>query len=298
MPTSYDALIIGGSYAGLSAALALGRSLRRVLVIDAGQPCNRFAKHSQNFLTQDGRPPGRIAADARAQIERYPTVRFVEELATDLRGEDGDFRVTTASGMTYRGKKLLFATGLADELPELPGMMACWGKTVIHCPYCHGYELKQRPTAVLINNDHAPFMARLVRNWTDELTLLTNGPAAFDVAEVTRIGVPVDERPLRELIHTNGVLQRVTFETGEALPVGAMYLHPRVSQHCPLPERHGVALAEHGLLRIDEAQSTSVAGIYAAGDCTTAFRSVANAVAQGNRAAAMLNHALVAEAYA
>lgn len=293
MPPLYDTIIIGGSYAGLSAALALGRSLRCVLVIDGGEPCNRFAAHSQNFITQDGRPPHQIVADAKAQIKRYDTVYFTTDTAVEMRGKNDAFVITTASGTDYKGRKLLFATGLHDTLPDLPGVRACWGNTIIHCPYCHGYEVKQRPTAIFSNNEHAPFMVRLIGNWTDELTLLTDGPATFDTAAIIAAGISVDERPLEAVAHDQGRLKQVQFKTGKPLSVAAMYLQPAVAQKCLLPEAHGAATDEQGFLVVNNAYETTLEGIYAAGDCTSSFRSVANAVAQGNLAGAMINHALL-----
>ena len=294
MEQPYEVLIIGGSYAGLSAALCLGRALRRVLVLDSGTPCNRFAPHSHNFLTHDGNAPGEVATTGREQIQaHYDTVEFVDARATDVAGQDGEFTITTDSGTSYRAQKLLFATGLADAYPDLPGFDACWGKSVIHCPYCHGYEYRGQPTAILMNSEHSGYMSRLIRNWTDELTLLTNGPAECDVAAVERCAVTVDERPLRRLVHQNGQLQQIEFAEGAPLTVAALYLHPHVSQQCPLPEQLGCALGEHGHLQIDDHFATTVTGVYAAGDCTTMFRSVANAVRGGNMAAAMINHALV-----
>ena len=129
---------IGGSYAGLSAALSLGRAMRRVLMLDSGQPCNWQTPHSHNFLTQDGSPPAALAAVARAQVLAYPTVQLRNDLATGVTG--ASFTVTTAAGPTVRAKKLLFATGICDLLPPVPGLATCWGISVIHCPYCHGYE--------------------------------------------------------------------------------------------------------------------------------------------------------------
>ncbi len=293
MRTHFDVLIIGGSYAGLSAAMVLGRSLRHTLIIDGGDPCNKRTPHAHNFITQDGDPPLEIAARAREQVLAYAHVSRIEDQATELRGADGAFTVSTAAGTSYTARKVVFATGLHDGLPDIPGVLECWGKTVIHCPYCHGYEYRSEPTGLLLNNDHVPFMTRLIGNLTDELTLFTNGPATFDVAEIEARGVGVLQEPIRELEHDGGDLRAVCLADGTAVPLTALYLHPHLSQKCPLPEAIGCTLNEDGFLQVDDYGLTTVPGIYAAGDCTTMLRSVAYATGSGNKVGAMVNAGLL-----
>src|SRR5690606_37550650 len=158
----YDVIIVGGSYAGLSAAMALGRSLRKVLVIDSGFPCNRQTPHSHNFITQDGETPFAISQKAREQVMRYPTVRFLDDLALGAAKTATGFTVSTKSGDTFLSRKLITATGIADQLPEIKGFAACWGISVIHCPYCHGYEFRNQRTGILANGDRAFHLASLV----------------------------------------------------------------------------------------------------------------------------------------
>lgn len=288
----FDVIIIGGSHAGLSAAMSLGRSLRQTLVIDGGDPCNKRAPVSHNFITQDGKAPGAIAALAAAQVLAYDTVRLLPDRVTELAGQDGSFAVTTASGDTFESRKVLFATGLHDELPEVPGLGECWAITAVHCPYCHGYEFRGQPTGILMNTEHLPFMSRLIANLTDELTVFTNGPAHFDVAEVAD-GVRVSQQPLDHLRHTDGQLEAAVLSDGTSVPLTALYVHPKLSQKCPLPEAAGCALNENGFLVVDDHGLTTVPGIYAAGDCTTMMRSVAYATGSGNVAGAMINHGLL-----
>ena len=142
MEAEFEVIIIGGSYSGLAAAMALGRSVRRVLIIDSGAPCNRFTPHSHNFITHDGEVPAVISAKAKAQVLAYPTVQFQEGIVTKADKTAQGFTVTTASGATYTAKKLFIATGVKDILPEINGLAACWGVSAIHCPYCHGYEYR------------------------------------------------------------------------------------------------------------------------------------------------------------
>ena len=159
-----DVAIIGGSYAGLSAALALGRARRQVVVLDSGRPCNRQTPQSHNFLTQDGSTPAALAATARAQVLAYPTVQIRDEAAVAATGENNDFTIITASGAVVRARKLLFASGIRDIMPDLPGFAESWGISAIHCPYCHGYEYRDQPTGILANGDVAAEMGPLIRN--------------------------------------------------------------------------------------------------------------------------------------
>jgi len=292
----FDVLVVGGSYAGLAAALALGRAMRRVLVLDSGQPCNRMTPHSHNFLTQDGRTPAALAAEARAQVLAYPTVRLLSEAAVAATGTDGAFTLTTSTGRTVRGRKLLFATGVRDILPPQPGMAECWGISAIHCPYCHGYEYRAQPTGTLLNGDAALEHARLLRQWTDRLTVFTNGPATFAPEQRARLataGVGVEETPVRELRHHAGQLTHVVLADGRPVPLAALYIRPGMEQHCLLPRELGCAYTEAGYLQVDGVQKTTAPGIYAAGDATVLMRAVSLAVAGGGLAGAMLNHELL-----
>ncbi len=155
MKNEFDVLIVGGSYAGLSAAMALGRSLRQVLVMDSGQPCNRFTPHAHNFITHDGKAPADIAQQARQDVARYNTVHFHEGLAVEGRKTASGFEVKTQAGELFFGKKLLFATGIKDHLPDIEGFEACWGISMIHCPYCHGYEFRGQKTGIWANGPRA-----------------------------------------------------------------------------------------------------------------------------------------------
>jgi len=294
----FDTVIMGGSYAGLSAAMALGRAIRQVLVLDSGQPCNRQTPHSHNFLTQDGQTPAALAELARTQVLAYPTVQLWQDTAVQATGTNNNFTVTTAAGLTVRARKLLFATGIRDLLLPLPGLAECWGISVIHCPYCHGYEYRGQPTGILANGDMAFEFGRLIRNWTDQLTLFTNGPATLQPAhreKLDALGVAVQETPVQRIMHEQGYLTQVELANGTTLPLTALYARVPFEQHCLLPRDLGCAYTEGGYLQVDDFQKTSVPGIYAAGDATTMMRAVSAAVAGGGKAGAMLNHELIAE---
>lgn len=294
-----DVIIIGGSYAGLSAALALGRALRQVVVLDSGQPCNRQTPHSHNFLTQDGSTPAAIAAVAREQVLAYPTVQLRQDAAVAATGKDNSFTVTTASGAVLQARKLLFASGIRDIMPALPGFAECWGISAIHCPYCHGYEYREQPTGILANGDVAAEMGQLIRNWTDKLTIFTNGPATLQSEQRLRLadrGIAVEEGPVQQLRHQNGYLAHLDLADGRTVPLAALYARLPFEQHCTLPQALGCAHSEAGYVAVDNFQKTNMAGIYAAGDATSPMRAVAAAVAAGMMAGAMLNRELIFEA--
>lgn len=295
----FDAIIIGGSYAGLAAGMALGRALRRVLIVDAGMPCNRQTPHSHNFLTQDGSPPHAIAAQARRQVEQYPTVHFRQGLVTHAARTAEGFEVRTGNDRST-AKKLVLATGIRDVLPPLPGVAECWGISVLHCPYCHGYEVRQQRTGVWANGERGFDLVRLISNWTADLTLFTNGPMALDAGQASRLrlhGIPVDERPIAELVHTQGRIEHIRFADGSTAAVRALYTQPAFEQAVPIVQELGCTLTDEGYVQVDAQQRTSVPGLYACGDNTTRLRTVANAVAQGTTTGMMLNKDLVAEEF-
>lgn len=291
-----DAVIVGGSYAGLAAAMSLGRARRNVLILDSGLPCNRQTPHSHNFLTQDGSTPAAIAAQALAQVLAYPTVQLRREVAVAATGADNDFRVTTASGATVRARKLLFATGVHDQMPAIPGFAESWGISVIHCPYCHGYEYRDQPTGILLNGDMAVEQVRLLLNWTPTLTVFTNGPSTIQPEHRQRLserGIAVEEAPVEQIVHQSGYLTHVVLAGGRQVALRALYARPAFTQHCLLPQELGCTLTEQGHLAVDTLQKTNVPGVYAAGDATTPMRTVSVAVAAGTLAGAMLSREML-----
>lgn len=297
---SFEVIIIGGSYAGLSAAMALGRSLRNVLVIDSGQPCNRQTPHSHNFLTQDGKTPREISLLARQQVEAYNTVRFLDDLAVEGRKTGTGFEIRTRSGGRYTAARLLFATGIKDVMPDIQGFSACWGVSVIHCPYCHGYEHRQKKTAILANGERAAHLASLVRNLTEELTILTPGKAEFTPAQLETFhkhGITLTASELTGLRHENGAVQQLLFKDREPLNVSVVYAALPFEQHSDIPVSLGCELTESGHIKVDPFYKTTVPGIFACGDNSGMMRSVANAVAGGNIAGALLNKELTDETW-
>ncbi|WP_090602520.1 NAD(P)/FAD-dependent oxidoreductase [Parapedobacter koreensis] len=298
--TNFDVVIVGGSYAGLAAGMALGRSIRRVLIIDGGKPCNAQTPHSHNFLTQDGNTPAGIATLGREQVLAYPTVQIIQDEAIDVSGENLDFRIETAAGTRIIAKKVLFATGIKDQLPAIDGFAACWGISVIHCPYCHGYEYRNEPTGLLANGEMAFEKSRLIANWTKQLTVFTNGePTISDdhAKQLAAMDIAIVTAPLQQVVHTAGHLNHIVLADGNKFALTALYAAVPFVQHCPLLEQLGCELLESGHVKVDGFQKTTVPGIYAAGDNVTKMRSVASAVAGGTTAGAFINHELISEGY-
>lgn len=293
-----DVIIIGGSYAGMSAAMALGRSLRKVIILDSNMPCNRQTPQAHNFITHDGKAPAEIARIAKEQVLAYPGISYIQGIANQVEKVPEGYRVRTAAGGSYLAKKLLFATGVKDLAPAIPGFAECWGISVLHCPYCHGYEVSGNTIGILAKGDTAYEMCRLLSNWSKILILFTNGPAELS-EEQTRVlqekNIRIVEEEIAALEHRKGYLHKITGAEGNQYPLTALFARIPFEQHCHLPEELGCAITPEGYIQANNFQQTTVVGIYAAGDATVRMRSLANAVAAGNMAGAALNGELIME---
>lgn len=296
----YDAIIAGGSYAGLATAMALGRALRKVLVIDSGNPCNQQTPHSHNFLTNDGKTPKEITGIACQQVQQYKTVDFLSAFVTSGRKTESGFVVETESGETFAAKKLVFATGIKDSMPDIPGFAECWGISVLHCPYCHGYEVRQQKTVILANGNDAVELATLISNWTDDLTVYTNGKSTLSEQQEQKLqqhNIHINENEIEKLEHRNGYVERILLKDGFNATVKAIYARLPFVQHSSVPQMLGCELTPEGYIKTDPAQRTTVPGIFACGDNTTRMRTVANAVAMGTTTGMMLNKELIDEMF-
>jgi thioredoxin reductase len=296
----FEVIIVGGSYAGLSAAMALGRALRNVLVIDSGLPCNRQTPHSHNFITHDGEKPAVIAAKAKAQVLQYNTVRFYNDLAIDGKKKGTDFIISTRTGREFTGKKLIFATGVKDRMPDIGGFAECWGISVIHCPYCHGYEVKGAITGILANGDFAFHYAQLIRNWTKNLHVFTNGKSLLtkqQTEKITNHNISIIEKEIASLTHQSGRLSQIVFKDSSTFELHAIYSRPDFEQHCKIPELLGCELTEQGYIKTDMFQRTNISNVFACGDNVSPMRSVANAVAMGNLTGAVINNGMTEEEF-
>lgn len=296
--TNFDVIIIGGSYAGLSAAMALGRSLRQVLIIDSGMPCNRQTPHSHNFLTHDGKAPLELSRLAKQDLEKYKTVTFYRGLAIACKKTESGFEIATDTKMNFSAKKLIFASGINDLFPAIKGFAECWGITIVHCPYCHGYEHRSRNTAIIGDGAKAFHLASLVNNLTDRVTVLTNGKADFTAEQVEKLeknSIKIIETEIAEILHKNGNMEKVVFKDATRMAFDVGYGIVPFAQQSEIPLALGCELTEHGHLKINPFQATTVEGVYACGDNSNMLRSVANAVSSGNIAGAVVNGGLVHE---
>ncbi|WP_316805793.1 NAD(P)/FAD-dependent oxidoreductase [Pedobacter agri] len=294
----FDVIIIGGSYAGLSAALALGRAKRNILIVDAGKPCNRQTPHAHNFLTHDGDAPAKISAAAKAEVLKYPTVKFIDGTVNAANKTAEGFSVMINESLSYSARKLLVATGLKDVFPNIKGFAECWGITVIHCPYCHGYEVSGEKIALLMNGDIAFEMAKNLNHWNKDLTLLTNGKSHLTAEQTEKLkskSIEIIETEIKEIAHANGKLTNVIFADGTKLNLKAIYAKADVEQHVDFHDQLGFELTEFKTIKVDGQQQTTVKGVYAAGDCTTLMRSLSVITAAGTMAAVMMNKEMISE---
>ena len=292
----FEVIIVGGSYAGLSAAMALGRSLRRVLIIDSGKACNRQTPHSHNFITQDGVTPAEISEKAKAQVLQYDTISFLSDWVQDVVKVGQIFDVTTRDNSTFTADKVLFTTGVKDIMPPIPGFSECWGISVLHCPYCHGYEVKHENIGILANGATAFELCQLIQHWTDQLSLFTNGPSTLSTEQnaiIAQLNITVIEKEIAELDHSAGQLKSVVFKNGTQYDLTAIFARVEFDQHSDIPVQLGCDLTEHGHVAVDFFQKTSVEGVFAAGDNTTPLRTVSIAVAAGTKAGVSINKDLI-----
>lgn len=292
----YDVVIVGGGPAGLSAALMLGRARKNVLVCEAGPPRNAAAEHIHGFVTRDGTPPSEFRRIGREQLRPYSSVEVRDGRVEAIERQDGLFAVRMASGSVLT-RRVLLCTGLVDELPPIPGYRDLWGKSLFQCPYCHGWEVRDRAFGYMAPEAQRLEWALLLKGWTKDLIVFTN--AAFAVpAEVRekleRGGVHIEERRIIGLRSDGEGLAAVQFEGGSEVPRDVLFVHPRQRQTA-LVTSLGLALDEQGFVRIDAQHQTSVPGIHAAGDLTTFLQGAIMAASAGAIAAAMLNHALTVE---
>lgn len=292
--TPYDLIIIGGSYAGMAAALQMLRARRRVLIIDAGQRRNRFASHSHGFLSQDGSDPAEIAAIAKRQLQAYPTLTWLDDTAVDASGRNDAFVVTTAAGARYEARRLLLAVGVSDELPAVDGLRERWGRSVFHCPYCHGYELDQGAIGVIATGPLSVHQAQLLPEW-GTVTFLLNGALTLDGdarSALQQRGVSVETQAITRLQGHADVL----LADGRSLSFAGLFTASRNAPSTPVADALGCALMETPLgtqYQTSDAKLTSVPGVYACGDAARMPHSVSLAVADGAWAGAQIHRSLV-----
>ncbi|NYT73318.1 NAD(P)/FAD-dependent oxidoreductase [Halomonas sp. QX-2] len=294
---SFDAVIIGGSYAGMAAGLQLARARRKILLIDAGQPRNRFASHSHGFLTQDGAPPAEIAAEARSQLMEYPTVEWRTGRVEAVTGTADNFLVALADGSTYQARRIILAAGVTDELPGLPGLAELWGKRVFHCPYCHGYELGKEGIGVLATSELAMHHGLMLPDW-GATTLFVNDafdPSAEQLAQLKARGTHIEYGAAARLVSQAEVGVELVMQDGRVFPLMGLFVAPRIHL-TPLIAQVGCELEESlmgSIVKTDAMQATSIPGVFACGDVARAAGSVTFAVADGAMAGLSTHRSLM-----
>ena len=293
--SSFDAIVVGGGPAGLSAALTLGRARRRVLLAAYGPTRNARAEAAHNVFTRDGTPPEELVRIGRAQLDPYD-VTIREEQAADAERAGGGFTVTFAGGGRAEARGIVLATGVRDALPEVPGFDDLWGTGVFHCPYCHGWEVAGRPLAIYARGEAALHLAQLIRGWTDDLVLFTDGPSGLspsDRARIERNGIVVREERVERLVGSSGHLKSIVLEGGEIVPRDGLFVSPKQELRSDLAQRLGCPLSSEGRVEARIAGRTPVPGVFVAGDAGPGWQSVVSAMASGMLAGAMLNHDLL-----
>lgn len=294
----YDCVIVGGGSAGLSAALVLGRARRKVLVCDKGTPRNAPAHQAHSFFTRDGTNPLELLRIGREQLKPYKTIQFQSIGVKEVKKSGELFAIVLDDGSRFRSLKVLFAFGVIDEFPPIENFAEYWGNSVFHCPFCHGYELRDEPLAVAGNGEAGIAMAALLMNWSADLVLCTNGEAELSDEQrrlLDKHNISIREEKIRELEGSNGQLENIVFDNGLKLARRGMLIRPKQSLRSDLSEKLGCDLNESDLIQVDNFNETTIRGAYAAGDITSPMQSIAAAVGQGSAAGGGITHALTHE---
>ncbi len=294
----HDAIIIGGSFAGLSAATYIARGRRSVCIVDAGSPRNRFAAHSHGFLTHDGDEPGSILATARTQVAAYPTTKFVEGKAISAAKEGDGFTIKLATGEVLEGRRLLLAFGISDELPAIPGLADRWGSSVLHCPYCHGYELSGQRLGVLSVSPNSVHQAMLIAEWGPTTFYLNGGPEpdATELASLRERGVAIEPAPVKALHGDGRGLSSIELVDGRTSQINALYLGPRTRLNSDIAQQLGCELEDApfgSVIKTDALKQTTVTGVFAAGDITRPAHNITWACADGVTAGVAIHRSLI-----
>ncbi|MEU6979715.1 NAD(P)/FAD-dependent oxidoreductase [Streptomyces sp. NPDC046371] len=295
IPDTYDVVVVGGGAAGLSAALVLGRARRSTLVVDAGEPRNAPAAHMQGYLTRDGMSPAAFLEAGRREIAGYGVERTEGVVTAAAPDGAGGFALALADGRRVRARRLIVTTGLVDELPELDGLTGRWGRDVLHCPYCHGWEVRDRAFGVLAHPELPAHQALMVSQWSADVTLFLHtaaAPGAQDAARLAAAGVTVVTGEVAGLVVEDDRLTGVRMADGRTVPREVLFVGPRPVPRDGLLTALGAQTGETpfgAFVAVDETGRTSVPGVWAAGNAIGAHEQVVNAASGGYRAAAAVN---------
>lgn len=295
----YDVIVVGGGAAGLSAALLLGRSRRNVLVCDEGKPRNRASDALHGYLSRDGMSPAQLLSTAREELRRYPSVTLLNDSVVDISRQSDHFEVGLASQGSATARKILLATGVADELPDMVGIERFYGKSVHHCPYCYGWEHRDDPIAVYGGGEKGAKLALMMKLWSDDIVLCTDGraaPSSETFRQLDRNGIAIRADMIGKLEGTGTQLERIVFANGDVLPRRALFFTVGQHQASGLFQRLGVRQMRSGGLDAEwPSCRTDVDGVFVAGDASRDVQLLVVAVAEGACAALAINKALLAE---
>jgi thioredoxin reductase len=298
VPYVYDTLIVGGGPAGLSAALMLGRCRRRVMLCDTGSPRNARARALHGFLTRDGTPPLELLDMGRRELTEYG-IESRHIAVIDIAQAPDSFDVTLADDTRVRARTVLLASGICDDIPAIPGLADCFGTTVHHCPYCDGWEVRDRRLVVVGQRAKAAGLALALKTWSDSVVLCSHGPAGLRRAQRDQLaahGIEIDERIIANVEHTEGRVRHLTFKGDQTRECDAVFIANGQRQQSDLAGKLGCALTKQGLVKTDHLGQTCVPGLYVVGDASRDVQFVVVAAAEGAKAAVGINKALQAKA--
>jgi thioredoxin reductase len=293
----FDAIVIGGGVSGLSAALLLGRACKRVLVCDAGKPRNQVAQASHSFFSRDGIAPAELLQIGREQLQPYD-VKIRQSEVVDAENLGDRFQVTLSNGDQFMGRKLLLATGMKDTLPSIEGFAELWGNSVFHCPYCHGWEVRDQPLAIYGKGEVGFEQVFMLTGWSRDLVLCSDGAAELSDEQRQQLfnwGIQIREEKIARLDYQDGELTGIVFANNEVLPRCGILLRPQSYQHSHLAAKLGCKLGSNDIVEVNDFKQTSVAGVYAVGDASSPLSQISWAVASGMLAASFVNRALIEE---
>lgn len=303
MRSEWECAVVGAGAAGLSAALVLGRARRRTVVIDADEQSNRASDRIGGLLGYDRRPPEELYAAGRDELKEYPSVEFRHGTVTGGRRVDGDFLLQIEGGDEICARRVLLATGMTYQPPDIPGLTALWGTSVFQCPFCHGWEMRDKRLAALAAGDEAVHSTLMLRGWTDDVVALTDGRSDLssdDLAVLRSAGVTVDDRRIVELIGTDGRLTSIAFADGTRMERDGLLVEAPLRQRSPLAEQLGATCTPSPLgqsVGVDEIHRTDIGGVFAAGDVCAEQPHVAGAIASGSQAAMIIVQSLLADEF-
>jgi thioredoxin reductase len=299
MTPDTDVIVVGAGPAGLSAALVLARACRRVLLFDQDRGRNRFSQALHGFITRDGTPPAEVRRLAREELRRYDTVRHeVVEIVRAVQCPPVGFQVTTADGRTFTSRRLLLATGVVDNVPDIPGLPDFYGRTIFHCPYCDGWELRGQTLAVYGHGKRGYGLSLELTGWTRSLVLCTDGPAEYsdeERAKLARNGIRVREEPVRAFEGRDGQIERVIFGEGPPEPCRGLFFTTGQTQCSDLAKTLGCEFNEKGTVSTGKYETTHIPGLYVAGDASRDVQWVVVAAAEGAEAAYAINQDFIRE---